>query len=86
VIEKHLLKLRARDDVSDEEEAVIRDLVSETRSVTAKTTIIHAGEVLAVSTLLLEGLMCRYKDLSNGQRQITEMHVAGDFVDLHSLC
>jgi CRP-like cAMP-binding protein len=84
VIEKHLLKLRARGDVSDEEEAVLRGLVSEIRSVPAKTTIIHAGDVLAVSTLLLEGLMCRYKDLSNGQRQITEMHVAGDFVDLHS--
>jgi CRP-like cAMP-binding protein len=84
VIEKHLLKLRARGDVSDGEEAVLRGLVSETRSVAAKTIIIHAGDVLAVSTLLLEGLMCRYKDLSNGQRQITEMHVAGDFVDLHS--
>jgi CRP-like cAMP-binding protein len=84
VIEKHLLKLRARGDVSDEEEAVLRDLVSETKPVAAKTTIIRAGDVLAVSTLLLEGLMCRYKDLRNGQRQITEMHVAGDFVDLHS--
>ena len=28
--------------------------------------------------------MCRYKDLTNGQRQITELHVPGDFVDLHS--
>jgi CRP-like cAMP-binding protein len=28
--------------------------------------------------------MCRYKDLSEGQRQITELHVAGDFADLHS--
>jgi len=29
-------------------------------------------------------MMCRYKDLANGARQITELHVAGDFVDLHS--
>jgi CRP-like cAMP-binding protein len=28
--------------------------------------------------------MCRYKDLRNGSRQISELHVAGDFVDLHS--
>jgi CRP-like cAMP-binding protein len=34
--------------------------------------------------LLLDGILCRYKDLRNGQRQITELHVAGDFADLHS--
>jgi CRP-like cAMP-binding protein len=28
--------------------------------------------------------MCRYKDLRNGERQVTELHVPGDFVDLHS--
>jgi len=28
--------------------------------------------------------MCRYKDLAGGQRQIAELHVAGDFADLHS--
>src|SRR4051812_41828248 len=84
MIEKHLLKLRARDEVSDEEERVLRALVSETREVAGKVTIIRPGQPLSTSTLLLEGLMCRYKDLSEGQRQITELHVAGDFVDLHS--
>jgi CRP-like cAMP-binding protein len=39
---------------------------------------------LTHSTLLLDGIACRYKDLRNGQRQITELHVAGDFADLHS--
>jgi CRP-like cAMP-binding protein len=28
--------------------------------------------------------MCRYKDLRNGERQITEINVAGDFADMHS--
>jgi CRP-like cAMP-binding protein len=40
--------------------------------------------LLSFSVLLLEGLLCRYKDLSDGQRQITELHVPGDFADLHS--
>ena len=43
-----------------------------------------SGKTLHVSTLLLDGLICRFKDLSQGQRQITELHVAGDFADLHS--
>ena len=84
MIESHLMKLRARVDIDAEEEAVLRALPSETRTVMAKATIIRAGDLLSHSTLLLEGLMCRYKDLSDGQRQITELHLAGDFVDLHS--
>ena len=44
----------------------------------------RTGRELTVSTLLLKGMMCRYKDLRNGERQISELHVAGDFVDLHS--
>jgi CRP-like cAMP-binding protein len=28
--------------------------------------------------------MCRYKDLPSGVRQVTELHVPGDFADLHS--
>lgn len=84
MIEKHLAKLRARDDVSAEEEQVLRNLISETRDVPAKSTLIRAGQRVTISTLLLEGLMCRYKDLNDGQRQISELHVAGDFVDLHS--
>lgn len=84
MIDKHLLKLRARDTVSSTEEQIVRALVSEVREVPARTTIIHAEKALTTSTLLLEGWMYRYKDLTNGQRQITALHVAGDFVDLHS--
>jgi CRP-like cAMP-binding protein len=84
VIEAHLRKLRARDDVSAEEERAIRDAVGEIRNYPADRTIIRAGEELSSSTLLLDGLICRYKDLRDGQRQITELHVTGDFADLHS--
>ena len=84
MIDKHLRKLRARDEISAEEEGVIREAVGIAREVPARTTIIRAGDVLSNSTMLLDGLMCRYKDLRNGERQITELHVAGDFVDLHS--
>lgn len=84
VIETHLAKLRARDTISAEEERVIRDSLGEVRSLPAHNTCIRAGERLHSSTLLLEGLMCRYKDLPGGERQITELHVAGDFLDLHS--
>jgi CRP-like cAMP-binding protein len=84
VIEAHLTRLRRRDDISDEEEAAIRNAIGEAREVPADRVIIRADEELSASTLLLEGTMCRYKDLRDGQRQISALHVPGDFVDLHS--
>lgn len=84
MIERHLMRLRARDDISAEEEKAIRSSLSEARTCPADFSIIRPGEELSSSTLLLEGIACRYKDLRNGERQITELHVPGDFLDLHS--
>ena len=84
MIERHLLKLRARDTLSPEEEQAIRDSIGEIRTLGADEAVLRAGKVMNSSMILLDGIMCRYKDLSEGQRQITELHVAGDFPDLHS--
>ena len=84
MIDRHLSKLRARDTVSAEEEEAIRAAVSSYKDIPADHTLIYPGVELDHSTLLLDGIMCRYKDLRGGERQITELHVAGDFVDLHS--
>jgi CRP-like cAMP-binding protein len=78
------MKLRARDEIGAEEEQAIRDAISEIRDYPADKVVISAGVALDHSTLLLDGIMSRYKDLRNGERQITELHVAGDFADLHS--
>ena len=79
-----LLKLRARDVIGDEEAKALRDSISEIREIPASKTIVRAGVQLTESTLLIEGLVCRYSDLADGQRQIMEIHVTGDFLDLHS--
>jgi len=84
MIERHLAKLRARGEVSPEEEQAIRSAVSEVREYAADQLVVRAFQDQDHSTLLLDGFMCRFKDMRNGQRQITELHVAGDFVDLHS--
>ena len=84
MIEAHLLKIRARDALSQEEEAAIRGAVGAVSEIPADRTLIRAGEELSVSILLLDGILCRYKDLRDGSRQISELHVVGDFADLHS--
>lgn len=83
MLEKHLMKLRARDQVSAEEEQAIRGLVANVIEHPADRTIVHAGQELRESLLLLNGWLARAKDLPTGQRQLTEIHVPGDFADLH---
>lgn len=83
MISVHLKKLRQRTEISAEEEKAIRDLVSETRRVRADEIFVRSGEELNSSALLLSGWMARSKDLPSGERQVTELHVAGDFTDLH---
>jgi CRP-like cAMP-binding protein len=46
--------------------------------------VVREGDQLNSSLLLLRGWMARCKDLAGGQRQMTELHVAGDFADLHA--
>jgi len=84
MIDKHLMKLRVRDAISAEEEATLRAAIGDVVSYPAHHTFVTAGQELDNSTILLDGLICRYKDLSAGQRQITGLHVPGDYPDLHS--
>jgi len=84
MIDKHLMKLRARDDISAEEEAAIRGAMSDVINVPADGIVVHEREPMSYSCILLSGIAARRKDLRDGRRQYTELHVAGDFADLHS--
>jgi CRP-like cAMP-binding protein len=83
MITVHLKKLRQRTEISSDEERAIRDAVAEIRSIPADQMVVRSGEELTSSLLLLDGWMARSKDLAGGERQVTELHVAGDFADLH---
>ena len=82
-MERALAKLRSRDLMTEEEEEVLRDAVSDIREMPAEKVMVRAGVTLSESILLFDGYACRYKGLRDGQRQIMQLHVGGDFVDLH---
>ena len=83
MVSVHLKKLRKRVSLSAQEEQAIRDLVSEVRKYRADEIVVRNGQPLHVSMMLLDGWMARVKDLPSGERQVTELHVAGDFTDIH---
>ncbi|WP_166037256.1 Crp/Fnr family transcriptional regulator [Sphingosinicella sp. YJ22] len=76
-------KLRVRDEVTDAEADILRNAAARVEDVPLGRTLVAAGQKLDQSMLIVSGFVARYKDLSNGQRQITDIHVAGDFTDLH---
>lgn len=79
-----ILKLGRRDSVADEERRVLEGAIARTVTFRADEDMVREGDRPGESKLLLEGFAARYKILGNGKRQITNIHVPGDFVDLHS--
>src|SRR5919199_345555 len=77
-------KLERRDQLSAEERRVLEGTVARVREVKADEDIVREGDQPSESSVMLDGFSARYKILSNGRRQITALHVLGDFVDLHS--
>ncbi|TPW29554.1 Crp/Fnr family transcriptional regulator [Pararhizobium mangrovi] len=84
-IDSLIATLSVRDRLPRDEEAVLRALDWRTRTVPAQSEIITDRSSPDESCLLLDGLAARAMSLRNGDRQITTLHVLGDFVDLHSM-
>lgn len=82
-VQRLVMKLRLRDEVSDREADMLRDAVAAVQDFPPGRTIVRAGAVLTQSMLTVDGVIARYKDLAEGQRQIQDLHLAGDFTDLH---
>ncbi|RJF91568.1 Crp/Fnr family transcriptional regulator [Sphingomonas cavernae] len=78
------LQRRRRDRLSEQEKQALEAAVAEVRVLPARHVMVRQGETVTRSTLLVEGLMCRYMDGRDGQRQLVALHVPGDFVDLHA--
>ncbi|ABC91707.1 Crp/Fnr family transcriptional regulator [Rhizobium sp. YTUHZ045] len=84
MIEPLLLNLGSRDVLSNEEENLLRSILVKDRQFAVGEDLVSQGSRPPFSTLLLDGFAARYKVMADGSRQITALHVAGDFVDLHA--
>jgi len=71
--------------LSLEEEKALDQAASSFREVVAGEDMVLEGSSPDHSTLLLSGFAARYNLMLDGKRQITSLHITGDFVDLHSL-
>jgi CRP-like cAMP-binding protein len=77
------LRGRRQQEIAPEDMAALEAAAEGERAYRSRSVIVRTGEPVTVSTLLLDGFMCRYMDDRAGHRQLVAIHVPGDFVDLH---
>lgn len=77
-------KLERRDAVSAEEKAALLAAADSVETYAAGADLVREGDRPDRSLLLVRGFTTRYRLLADGTRQITAIHLPGDFVDLHS--
>jgi CRP-like cAMP-binding protein len=80
-----IAKLESIGDLTADERAAIAALPLRVKDVAEDTDIVRDGETPGECCLLVEGLLCRYKMLPDGTRQILAFHTSGDIPDLQSL-
>jgi CRP-like cAMP-binding protein len=82
-VTKDFLRGRGRHAMTEAEKDVLERAVERVERLPARTIVTRRGEPVSYSTLLLDGVMCRYMDARDGFRQLVALQVTGDFVDLH---
>ncbi|MBW3560243.1 MAG: Crp/Fnr family transcriptional regulator [Proteobacteria bacterium] len=77
-------KMERRAVLTEADKAVLAELPLDPGFVGAKHDIVRQSGRPTKSTLLVSGMCARYHVFADGKRQFTQLHVPGDFVDLHS--
>jgi CRP-like cAMP-binding protein len=78
-------KLGAFVALSDPELSVLASLHKRRRTFVAGRDIVHQGQSDQAAYILASGWACSYKLLEDGQRQIVDFQIPGDFLGLRSV-
>ena len=78
-------KLGAFVALSEAELGVMQGLHKRRRTFAAGRDLVHQGQTDQAAYILLSGWACSYKILQDGQRQIVDFQIPGDFLGLRSV-
>ncbi len=76
--------LALRDEVTPEEQALIEGMTMRRRLLRKGEELVAQHSQPSESCIVLSGFTAREVLLDDGKRQITALHIPGDFVDLHA--
>ena len=71
--------------LSEAELGVLESLHKRRRTFVAGRDLVHQGQTDQVAYILISGWACSYKLLADGQRQIVDFQIPGDFLGLRSV-
>ena len=77
-------KMQIRDKLGIEEQQALAAAADQRLDFTQGQDLVKEGDRPTRSMLVTHGFTCRYGVAPGGDRQITAIHLPGDFVDLHS--
>lgn len=84
-LQRFLERLTARSLLSQAEQQAILDLPGHAAQVQANRDFVRPDEVVDHACLVVAGIVGRFGQNADGERQITALHIAGDLADLHSV-
>jgi CRP-like cAMP-binding protein len=84
-LQSFLDRLTARSILNAEERQAVLDLPTYAGQVEANRDFVQLGETVDHCCLIVDGMMARFGQNSEGVRQITAIHLPGDVADLHSV-
>lgn len=80
----NFLRGRRGTDLDEVERLVLEAVLCPEKVVAPRTVLVRRGQLVDVSTLLIDGLVGRYLEDRDGDRQLVALHIPGDFLDLHA--
>lgn len=84
-LQRFLRRLTSRSILTDEEQQAILSLPTEAEQVRSNRDFVALGETVDHSCLVVTGMVGRFDQTAEGNRQITAVHIPGDMADLHSV-
>lgn len=78
-------KLSCFGGLSQDDLALFTALLRRKRNICAGQALIHEGEKTGAAYALVQGWCCSYKILRDGERQIVDIQIPGDFIGLRSI-
>jgi CRP-like cAMP-binding protein len=84
-LQRFLDRLTSRSVLSDREQQAILNLPAYASHARPNEDFVRLGEEVQHACFVVDGLVGRFGQNSNGERQITALHIAGEMPDLHSV-
>ena len=84
-LQRFLDRLTSRSVLSEQEQQAILGLPAHAAQAETNRDLVRLDEVISHACLIVDGLVGRFGQNSEGARQITALHIPGDMADLHSV-